>query len=253
MLKHIIIISALMVCAGSSNACTRLFYFGKLTIKEKSMNTKICSKCKQEKEIIEFPKNKGKKCGYSSWCKECYRNIYNRTYRIIPNKYIHLNNGITKIIITSPKYGINECLIDTEDYKKVKNYNWVISKDRNSFYVVSSTYRKTKSQARMHRIIMNTPKGMHTDHINHNGLDNRKCNMRDCTNRQNQYNQKPNIGTSKHKGVTFNKLAKKFKAHIRCGTPSVQMFLGYWNTEEEAAKQYDCAARIIQGEFAFKK
>ena len=99
---------------------------------------------------------------------------------------------------------------------------------------------------------MNAPKGMDVDHINHNRLDNRKCNLRVCTHQQNMQNRAKGGGMSKYKGVVFDKrpLNKPWISQIT--TNHKHHKLGYFKTELEAAKQYNCAARILFGQFALE-
>lgn len=99
----------------------------------------------------------------------------------------------------------------------------------------------------MHREIMGTPKGMDTDHIDRNGLDNRKCNLRICTRSQNNHNRQPRTDCdSRYKGVA--KQRKRWMAHIQYNGRSI--FLGEYDTEIEAAKAYDKKAKEFFGEFA---
>jgi hypothetical protein len=103
----------------------------------------------------------------------------------------------------------------------------------------------------MHREIITPPYPLVVDHINHNGLDNRKANLRPATKSQNNIN-KPNIkrkgAHSKYRGVTLEKRINKWQAQIRAkGTHRV---IGYFEDEIEAAKAYDAKARKYHGEFA---
>lgn len=101
----------------------------------------------------------------------------------------------------------------------------------------------------MHREIMKTPQGLCTDHIDGNGLNNQKINLRICTNDQNQRNSKKQVNnTSGFKGVIVNKTTKKFQAQIRSNSRKIH--LGYFNTAKEAAKAYNIAAKKLHGEFA---
>jgi hypothetical protein len=87
------------------------------------------------------------------------------------------------------------------------------------------------------------------DHINHNTLDNRKANLRICTNQQNHFNmlKKSLSKTSIYKGVHYVKRVKKFMAYISCPKAT---YLGYYAKEIDAAMAYDTAAKKYFGEFA---
>jgi len=86
------------------------------------------------------------------------------------------------------------------------------------------------------------------DHINGDTLDNRKDNLRLCTQGENSKNRRAQIGTSVYKGVGYEKKAGKWRARIRDNYKHI--FLGYFDTPEEAAEAYQDAARLRHGEFA---
>lgn len=102
----------------------------------------------------------------------------------------------------------------------------------------------------MHRLIMNTPDGMDTDHKNNNGLDNRRNNLRVCTIGQNKMNMsKKNYkggASSKFKGVCLREKAKKrrWRSNVRF------VEIGSFETEIEAALAYDKRAKELYGDFA---
>lgn len=104
----------------------------------------------------------------------------------------------------------------------------------------------------MHRVITNASNGMDVDHINGNGLDNRKENLRICTTEQNMANQKKRINnTSGYKGVSYHKHRtsyKKWQARLNINKKLVTV--GYYATPEEAARAYDEAAKKYKGQFA---
>jgi len=136
-------------------------------------------------------------------------------------------------------------LIDDEDYELVSQYKWHVSR-RGKHKLYASTGIKAgskKTKVDMHRLIINAPKGQQVDHKNGNGLDNRKENLRVCTRSQNQRNRVANRtrGTSKYKGVSFDKKSNSWRAKISIGS---------FPSEEEAARAYDEVAGELFGEFA---
>ena len=86
------------------------------------------------------------------------------------------------------------------------------------------------------------------DHINGNGLDNRKENLRFCTNGQNIAWGKKRKGASKFKGVSWYTNRKIWVSKLKSN--GVNYFLGYFEKENDAAKAYDIAAMKYHGEFA---
>jgi hypothetical protein len=102
----------------------------------------------------------------------------------------------------------------------------------------------------LHRLIMGFgPSDPRVDHIDGDGLNNRRSNLREATQGQNNANQRPQVGkSSRYKGVSWFKPAKMWRAYIKVG--GVISWLGYFHDEKEAAKAYDEAAVEAWGEFA---
>jgi len=93
------------------------------------------------------------------------------------------------------------------------------------------------------------PPGMIVDHINRNGLDNRRCNLRIGTIAQNAMNKRgQRNASSRFKGVTWSHHVSKWVASINEG--GKRRHLGCFVSEIEAALAYDAAARILHGDWA---
>lgn len=142
--------------------------------------------------------------------------------------------------------------VDPEDYPRLSQYKWYATSDKNrggKVYAERTVWErgKRKRNVLMHREILEVPKGMMVDHINGDGRDNRKANLRAATPKQNVWNTKAR-GKSKYKGVWQVKGTGKWCARIKVN--GKQRNLGRFDDEVEAAKAYDRAAKEECGEFA---
>jgi len=143
--------------------------------------------------------------------------------------------------------------VDPADYKRLKRYEWITTKKRNNFYVLRHTAggkRKRGSLIYLHQEIIEVPRGMVVDHINHDGMDNRRANLRAATFSQNMCHRKKRSGSkqSKYKGIYWRKEKRKWQAMITFERKKIH--LGYFHSEIDAAKAYDQAAKTYHGEFA---
>lgn len=134
-------------------------------------------------------------------------------------------------------------LVDEDDYEMLigLGVRWCV----NDGYAFNTTH------GRMHRFILSAPEHSMVDHINGNKLDNRKVNLRLCTNSQNQANRKAVRGVSVFKGVTWQRRSSGtgfWKAQIIVN--GEVKYLGAHRTDLEAAKAYNEAATKYFGEFA---
>lgn len=148
---------------------------------------------------------------------------------------------MSKEIILANNRGV--AIVDDEDFGLVSAYKWYFS---GNGYAHCPRVGKI---IKMHRLILDPPVGMEVDHINGNGLDNRRENIRPCTCSQNQHNtgnRKNNM--SGYKGGCFNKKSARWKAQIRI--PGKRFYLGQFQTPLEAAIAYDEGVKKYHGEFA---
>jgi len=130
------------------------------------------------------------------------------------------------------------CILDDEDYEKYKKFNWWLSCG------YPARYRKNGT-IYMHREIMNTPKGMETDHINGDRLDNRKENLRICTTSENQCNRKKINGENRHRGITL----RRNKWVVRICRNHKSFWLGSFEREIDAIKCWNAKAKELSGDF----
>jgi hypothetical protein len=138
--------------------------------------------------------------------------------------------------------------IDDEDYEWLIQFKWFASKERNVYYC-NTHERGTDRILRMARLIMNAPKGYIVDHIDNNGLNNQRSNLRLCTPIQNSRNRRKSTSkTSKYKGVCWDKYKKMWFCCIMLNRKQIR--LGYFEAEISAALTYDEAAKKYHGEFA---
>lgn len=134
-------------------------------------------------------------------------------------------------------------LIDDEDYDLVKGYTWFVHRG----YATSTT--PDKRTILMHRMIMQTPKGMKTDHRDLDRLNNRRSNIRICTTAQNAYNRGANKKKVLPKCVYFDKESRRL--YVRITFEGRDINLGRFETEVEAVAAYNKAVLKYHGEFAF--
>lgn len=140
-------------------------------------------------------------------------------------------------------------LIDEDDYELLNQFTWrAIIHPRSRTIYAKMCDRKAKKlglpSARMHKILTGYNQ---TDHINGVGLDNRRENLRKTNTSQNHANQPKRRGvySSQYKGVSLHKHSGLWKAEI-----GAKGYIGYFKTEEEAARAYDVKAKELFGEFA---
>lgn len=141
-------------------------------------------------------------------------------------------------------------IVDDDDYEKLSNYHWYCNYIEGRPYANRVIYSPHRTTISMHRAITAAKQSEYVDHINRNTLDNRKKNLRICTNQQNSYNC---VGRRKsernpYKGVTRTPNGN-YEARIYHNGRTIH--LGTFKSPEEAARKRDSAALELQGEFAY--
>ena len=143
-------------------------------------------------------------------------------------------------------------LVDAEDFERLNCFKWYASKYSDGFYAMRCgfTVDGKRKTIYMHREIMNTPYDMDTDHINYNGLDNRKKNLRNATRSENNQNRRYAHKDNKLgiKGVRWHTQRKKFTAQIQVKKKKIH--LGCFNVLGDADSAYRKAEEKYFREFA---
>lgn len=141
-------------------------------------------------------------------------------------------------------------LVDAEDFERISKFKWYAHKKNGVFYAMRMVGgRKNRKMIPMHAEIMNTPKGMETDHRDGNGLNNRQNNLRVCTHAENSRNKgKHRDNTSGYKGVYWHKQIKRWIARIMVNGKAIH--LGSFINKESAHRSYLKNCRKYHGEFA---
>lgn len=145
-------------------------------------------------------------------------------------------------------------IVDDEDFEKVDAIKWYALKRRELWH--ASHKDKKRACIYMHRFIMAAPDGFEVDHVNGDGLDNRKVNLRVCTKRENARHRRSGdkTKTSRFQGVSRHPNGR-WRAAICAGPPgpdgaAKQIHIGHFKDENDAARAYDRAALKYFGPFA---
>ena len=148
-----------------------------------------------------------------------------------------------RIPLTRGKFAV----VDADDYYRLVRFRWHAVYNSKTFYAARIERGKT---IKMHRAIMGAPKELVVDHVDRNGLNNRKGNLRLCSTAENSRNTGSNArGSSRYKGVHWHKRIGKWAAAIQYDKKVYHV--GYFGDEIAAAKAYDEKARELFGEYGF--
>lgn len=153
------------------------------------------------------------------------------------------SDGVKKIPLRNRKKEIVAwAMVDDEDYASISQFTWCLSEK----------YAMRKDKGRkvfMHRVIARTKPGYETDHIDGNGLNNTKANLRGCLPSQNRWNTgKPANNKSGHKGVCWIKRRKQWDVRLQAFGKSI--WVGNYKQLDDAIAAYRTAATKYHGEFS---
>lgn len=152
------------------------------------------------------------------------------------------SNAQTRLIPLSRDF---VAVVDLDDYVRVTAYIWYAGERRGLTYAFTDSLGKSTA---MHRFLLDVGKGIEVDHIDGNGLNNTRSNLRIATHRQNLQNRRPTAGRYTYKGVSYHDHSSLYRARITVN--GKQLNLGYFKCSIEAAQAYDKAAKEHFGEFA---
>jgi hypothetical protein len=155
-------------------------------------------------------------------------------------------NGLFALIPLTRGY---QAIIDVESLELVSAYNWYAVRNKAIIYAARTTIIGGKKKTIfMHREVISTPKDMHTDHIDGNGLNNTRANLRHVTHNENMQNRSNlSSNTSGIKGVHFDKKANRWIAQIRVNKKRI--YLGCFVSAADAKTAYASASKKYHGKF----
>jgi len=153
------------------------------------------------------------------------------------------NDDVRYIPLTKKKFAI----VDAADYEWLSKHKWYAQarRDGKGFYAARNRGRQTVF---MHREIMQTPEGKVVDHRNGNGADNRRANMRNCTQDENRLNSRAR-GREKSEFTGVFRKGNKWEAQFKY--KGRRYYLGLYDDPVEAAKARDRMAYALAGPFVY--
>lgn len=171
-----------------------------------------------------------------------------------PNLVVVVSKSKFGIILPSKEYGDRMTFVDSVDYPEVGKVGWHLDSAhaKNGIFYARARYKIDGSfrSTSLHSFLTMPGDGMVVDHIDRDGLNSTRVNLRVCTQAQNTRNRSGNRGTtSRHKGVHWDKGARKWRAAIRFNGRAKS--LGRFHCEDDAARAYDLAAAEYHGAFAY--
>jgi len=162
------------------------------------------------------------------------------------NEYVLYDDYAEMILYNIKHEEVARAIIDLEDIELCKKYKWRLTKG----YIKSGSGGKQAKQIQLHRYLLNvTNKNIKVDHKDKNPLNNRKLNLRICTQQENTCNQSLSIvNTSGVTGVNWTEKDKSWRAYITYKRKNIG--LGYYKNKDDAIKARLIGEKKYFGEFA---
>ena len=136
-------------------------------------------------------------------------------------------------------------IVDGKDFEWLNQWKWYAVKTKYQFYAGRTLILVGEQTMQfMHRLILSAEKGEEVDHINRNSLDNRRENIKICTRSENNRNRQV-FGTSKYRGVCWNKGSKKWASYLV--TEYEKFYLGLFKEEKDASDAFNKKYKEIHG------
>lgn len=149
-----------------------------------------------------------------------------------------------ELILTKNKTAI----VDDDDYEYLNQWKWTSHSKGYAYRNSGRDIFGNTAAVFLHRFITDCPKNMIVDHINQNKLDNRRQNLRICTQAQNARNKPKRIDNkSGYKGVVLH---QKGLYRATCSNKNKQIHFGYFKDPHHAALAYDLWVTYLFGEYA---
>lgn len=159
---------------------------------------------------------------------------------------LRIEGGVAYIPLTNGC----EAVIDAEDVPLVEGFNWHALVGNNTVYATRKKPNGAGETEYLHRIITNAPDGKDVDHIDHDGLNNRKANLRVCLRSENLWNKKMSkYSTSGYKGVGWHKASSSWQARLCVN--GTRKHLGLFATSEDAHIVHQKACEKYHGEYRY--
>lgn len=140
-------------------------------------------------------------------------------------------------------------LIDSEDYEMLSRYKWRLHQRKKRITHYAACPNINGKFTYMHRLLMKAQSGQEVDHIDGNGLNNQKANLRLCSRKENSRNRLlQSNNTSGKSGVYFSRINKNWVAQITSNR--INRYIGSFPSKEEAIAARNCKEIEIFGEFS---